>query len=235
MSPGSDFPGSPPAGTSDEDLIPTFEPEYVTVYELGAKYTGFDNRFLLNGAVFYTDYEDMQIQVFTSVAPVTKNAAEATITGFELETQIVPLESWFRRGGVGYLDAEYDEIDEETTLVKKDNRLDRVSDWTLNAATFYEIAIGGAGTIVPRLEWAYRSKFDNDAFNTPEIRQDGYHLVNANVAWRNEDENISVIAGGTNLTDENYLITGIIGDAFQSYEGLYDRGRQYYLTANFGF
>jgi len=224
-----------PAGTSDVDLIPTFDPEYVKVYELGFKYTGFDSRFRLNGAAFYTDYSDMQIQTFTSVAPITKNAAKSSITGFELETQIVPLESWFLEAGVGYLDAEYDEIDFTTTFVNKDNRLDRVSDWTLNTATFYEIAIGGAGTITPRLEWSYRSKFDNDAFNTPEIRQDGYHLLNANVAWRNRDEDITVIAGATNLTDEDYLITGIIGDAFQSYEGLYDRGRQWYLTANFGF
>jgi iron complex outermembrane receptor protein len=224
-----------PAGTADIDLIPTFEPEYVKVYELGAKYTGFDNRFRLNGALFYTDYEDMQIQTFTSVAPITKNAAEATITGFELETQIVPLESWFVEAGVGYLDAEYDEINTAETFVDKDNRLDRVSDWTLNAATFYEIGIGGAGTIIPRLEWAYRSKFDNDAFNTPQIRQDDYHLLNANVAWENSGESISVIAGVINLTDENYLITGIIGDAFQSYEGLYNRGREWYLTANFSF
>jgi len=224
-----------PPGTSDIDLIPTFDPEFVKVYELGFKYTGFESRFRLNGAAFYTDYSDMQIQTFTSVAPITKNAAKSSITGFELETQIVPLESWFLEAGVGYLDAEYDEIDFATTFVDKDNRLDRVSDWTLNTATFYEIAIGGAGTITPRLEWSYRSKFDNDAFNTPEIRQDGYHLLNANVAWRNGDENITVIAGATNLTDENYLITGIIGDAFQSYEGLYDRGRQWYLTANFGF
>ena len=177
----------------------------------------------------------MQIQTFTSVAPITKNAAEATITGFELETQIVPLESWFIEAGVGYLDAEYDQIDFAETFVDKNNNLDRVSDWTLSAATFYEIAIGGAGTITPRIDWAYRSEFDNDAFNTPQIHQDDYHLVNANVAWQNGDENLSVILGVSNLTDENYLITGIIGDAFQSYEGLYDRGRQWYLTANFGF
>jgi iron complex outermembrane receptor protein len=228
-------PFTAPPGTADIDLIPTFDPEFVKVYELGAKYTGFDNRFRLNGAIFYTDYTDMQIQVFTSVAPITKNAGEATIKGFELETQIVPLESWFVEAGIGYLDAGYDEIDFATTFVDKNNNLDRVSDWTLSSATFYEIAIGGAGTITPRLEWAYRSEFDNDAFNTPQIHQDDYHLVNANITWQNSDETISVIAGVTNLTDENYLITGIIGDAFQSYEGLYDRGRQYYLTANFGF
>jgi len=228
-------PFTAPPGTADIDLIPTFDPEFVKVYEIGAKYTGFDNRFRLNGAIFYTDYTDMQVQTFTSVAPITKNAAEATITGFELETQIVPLDSWFVEASVGYLDAEYDEIDFDETFIDKNNNLDRVSEWTLSAATFYEFAIGGGGTITPRLEWAYRSEFDNDAFNTPEIRQDDYHLVNANVAWQNGDENITIIAGGTNLTDENYLVTGIIGDAFQSYEGLYNRGRQWYLTANFGF
>ncbi len=224
-----------PAGTPDIDLIPTFDPEFVEVYEFGFKYFGFDNRFRLNGATFYTDYSDMQIQTFTSVAPITKNAAKATITGFELETQLVPLDSWFVEAGVGYLDAEYDEIDFATTFVNKDNRLDRVSDWTLNASTYYEIAIGSAGIITPRMDWSYRSKFDNDAFNTPQIRQDGYHLLNANVAWQNGNENISVIGGVTNLTDENYLITGIIGDAFQSYEGVYDRGREWYLTAKFSF
>ncbi len=228
-------PFTAPVGTADIDLIPTFDPEFVTVYELGAKYTGLDNRLRLNGAVFYTDYTDMQIQVFTSVAPITKNAGEATIKGFELETQIVPLESWFVEAGVGYLDAGYDKIDFATTFVDKNNNLDRVSDWTLSASTFYEIALGGTGTLTPRLEWSYRSEFDNDAFNTPEIRQESYNLVNANIAWTNSNENITIIAGGTNLTDENYLITGIIGDAFQSYEGLYDRGRQWYVTANFGF
>lgn len=228
-------PFTAPPGTSDLDLIPTFEPEFVDVYEVGFKYTGFDNRFRLNGAAFYTDYSDMQIQTFTSVAPITKNAGKATIQGFELEIQAIPVESWFFEGGIGYLDAEYDTIDFATTFVSKENRLDRVSDWTLSAATFYEIAFGGAGTVTPRLEWSYRSKFDNDAFNTPQIRQDGYHLLNANVAWQNGNENISVVAGVTNLTDEDYLITGIIGDAFQSYEGLFDRGREWYLTANYGF
>lgn len=228
-------PFTAPAGTPDIDLIPTFDPEFVKVYELGFKHTGNDNRFRLNGALFLTDYSDMQIQVFTSVAPITKNAGKATIQGFELEAQFIPLDSWFIEAGVGYLDAEYDEIDFATTFVNKGNRLDRISDWTLSMATFYEISLGGSGTITPRLEWSYRSEFDNDAFNTPQIFQESYNLVNANIAWRNSDENLSVIAGITNLTDENYLITGIIGDAFQSYEGLYDRGREWYLTARIGF
>jgi iron complex outermembrane receptor protein len=222
-------------GTPDIDLIPTFEPEYVDVYEVGFKHSGMDNRLRLNGAVFYTDYSDMQIQVFTSVAPVTQNAAKATIKGFELETQIIPMDSLFIEAGVGYLDAEYDEIDFADTFVSKSNNLDRVSEWTYSAAAFYELSLSESGYMVPRLEWSYRSSFDNDAFNTPQIHQDGYHLLNASLTWRNREETVSVIGGVKNLTDEDYLITGIIGDAFQSYEGLYNRGREWYLTARLDF
>ncbi|PCI53947.1 MAG: TonB-dependent receptor, partial [Alphaproteobacteria bacterium] len=98
-----------------------------------------------------------------------------------------------------------------------------------------EISLGDNGSLVPRVDWAFRSEFENDAFNTPQIHQGGYHLVNANLTWENADENMAMVVGVKNLTDEKYLHTGIIGDAFQSYEGLYDRGRQWYITARFNF
>ncbi len=228
-------PFTAPPGTPDLDLIPTFLPEFVQVYELGFKFSGMDGKLRLNGAAFYTDYSDMQVQVFTSVAPITKNAGAATIKGFELEMQATPAEGWFIEAGLGYLDAGYDQIDFATTFVDINNNLDRVSEWTLSAAASKEIALGNNGTLIPRVDWSYRSEFDNDAFNTPQIRQSGYHLMNASLTWENADENIALIAGVKNLTDEKYLITGIIGDAMQSYEGLYDRGRQWYVTARFTF
>jgi iron complex outermembrane recepter protein len=36
-----------------------------------------------------------------------------------------------------------------------------------------------------------------------------------------------VVLSGRNLTDEEFLITGVYGTAFQSYEGAYNRGRQW--------
>jgi len=228
-------PFTAPAGTPDIDLIPTFLPEFVKVYELGFKFTGMDGKMRLNGAAFWTDYSDMQVQVFTSVAPITKNAGAATIKGFELDMQMTPADGWFIEAGIGYLDAGYDAIDFATTFVDKNNNLDRVSEWTLSAAISKEIALGNNGSLIPRVDWSYRSEFDNDAFNTPQIHQTGYHLVNANITWENSEENLSLVAGVRNLTDEKFLHTGIIGDAFQSYEGLFDRGREWYVTARFNF
>lgn len=228
-------PFTAPPGTPDIDLIPTFLPEFVQVYELGFKFSGMDGRMRLNGAAFYTDYTDMQVQVFTSVAPITKNAGAATIKGFELEMQATPADGWFVEAGIGYIDAGYDKLDFTETLVDIDNNLDRVSKWTVSAAISREISLGNSGTLIPRVDWAYRSEFDNDAFNTPEIHQNGYSLVNASLTWENADENMALIAGVKNLTDEKFLHTGILGDAFQVYEGLFDRGRQWYLTVRFDF
>ncbi len=228
-------PFTAPPGTPDIDLIPTFLPEFVQVYELGFKFSGMEGKMRLNGAAYYTDYTDLQVQVFTSVAPITKNAGAATIKGFELEMQATPADGWFVEAGIGYIDAGYDELDFTETLVDIDNNLDRVSKWTVSTAISKEISLGNSGALIPRVDWAYRSEFDNDAFNTPEIHQDGYNLVNASLTWENADENIALIAGVKNLTDEKFLHTGILGDAFQVYEGLFDRGRQWYFTARFNF
>ena len=192
------MPGVPPEITSpdDPDLIPTFEPEYVKVYEVGFKYTGFENRFPAERRDFlYRLRRHADPDLHECGPDYEKPRPKRRSSVFELRHRSFPWTrgSW-KPAWVISMPSMTRSIRQET-FVDKNNRLDRVSDWTLNAATFYEIGIGGAGTFVPRLEWAYRSKFENDAFNTLEIRQDDYHLVNASLTWRNAEDNISIIAG----------------------------------------
>lgn len=228
-------PFTAPAGTPDIDLIPTFDPEFVEVYELGFKYSTDDNRLKLNGAIFHTDYDDLQVQVFTSVAPVTRNAASASIDGFELELQWAPGEGWLVDAAVGYVNAKYDDIDQATTFISGSNDFERVSEWTWSAAVSKEFFLGDMGTLIPRVDWAYRSEFHNDAFNTEIISQDSYDTLNANITWLSPNEAWKVVMGGTNLTDEEYLVTGIAGDAFQAYEGMFARGSEWYLTVGYTY
>ncbi|MEM1154936.1 MAG: TonB-dependent receptor, partial [Pseudomonadota bacterium] len=228
-------PFTAPPGTPDIDLIPTYDPEFVEVYEIGAKFASLDNRMTLNGAIFYTDYDDIQVQVFTSVAPVTRNAGTATIKGFELEGQFIPGEGWLMDFGVGYVDAGFDDIDEGTTFLSTDSEFERVPKWTLSASASKEFNLPGGSLLLPRLDWSYRSKTYNDSFNTPEIAQDAYSLVNTSLAWQSASESQRLTLGVANLTDEDYLITGISGDAFQAYEGIYARGREWYVTYDYRF
>ncbi len=229
-------PFTAPAGTPDIDLIPTFEPEFVEVWEWGLKWTGMDGNLRANGAVFHTEYDDLQIQVFTSVAPVTKNAASAEINGAELELKAITGTGWFGELAIGYVDARYTSIDAATTFVSKSNDFERVSEWSLSTAISKDIDLDSAGSLSARLDWSYHSSFFNDTFNTPQIAQDdGYDVINANVTWRDASDSWRVVAGVRNLTDEKYLITGIIGDAFQSYEQMQNRGREFWLRVGRAF
>ena len=228
-------PFTAPAGTADIDLIPTFDPEFVEVFELGMKYSSADNRLRINGAVFSTDYTDIQVQVFTSVAPVTRNAGTASIRGFELEGQYIPKGGWLIDFGIGYLDAGFDEIDQATTFLTTNSEFERVPEWSFNAAVSREFAMTSGAVVIPRVDGSYRSETFNDSFNTPQIAQDAYSIVNASLTWESANSVQSLSLGVTNLTDEDYLVTGVIGDAFQSFEGVFARPREWYLSYSYNF
>ena len=216
-----------PPGTPDLDLIPTYEPEFVDVLEAGFKMDLLDGQLRLNGAFFKTNYEELQVQVFNSVAPVTQNIGEASIEGFELELSASPAEGWFIEGSLSLLDAEYDTIDTANTLIFESNEFERVPETTASLGLSKEFSLSNTGTLLLRADWSYRSETFNDAYNTPLLETDSYSLIDASARWTNRDGDWTVIVSGTNLSDEEYLVTGVYGTAFQSLEGVYNRGRQW--------
>ncbi|MBT3410112.1 MAG: TonB-dependent receptor [Halieaceae bacterium] len=228
-------PFTAPPGTPDLDLIPTFEPEFADVYELGFKSTLLDGRVRLNGAIFHTDYEDLQVQVFNSVAPVTENIGSADIDGLELELQASPGAGWLVDATFAWLDAHYDQIDTGLTLIGENFAFERVPEYSGSLGLSKEFGLNEWGTVVVRGDASYRDDTYNDAYNTPILKTDAYTLVDARVRWTNAEENLSVILSAINLTDEDYLATGVYGTAFQSYEGIFDRGRQWLVEAQWSF
>ncbi|MEZ5568283.1 MAG: TonB-dependent receptor [Halioglobus sp.] len=228
-------PFTAPPGTPDIDLIPTYEPEFADVYELGFKSTLADGRVRLNGALFHTDYQDLQVQVFNSVAPVTENIGSADINGLELELQASPGAGWLVEATFAWLDAQYDEIDTGLTLIGEDFEFERVPEYSGSVGVSKEFSLNSLGTLVLRGDASYRDDTFNDAFNTPALETDAYTLVDARVRWISAGEAFSVTLSGINLTDEEYLATGVYGTAFQVFEGVYDRGRQWLLEAQWEF
>ena len=228
-------PFTAPPGTPDIDLIPTYEPEFVEVLEAGFKMNLLDGRLKLNGAFFQTDYEELQVQVFNSVAPVTQNIGEASIEGFEVELFASPAEGWFVEGSLSLLNAEYDSIDTANTLILQSNEFERVPETTASLGLSKEFSLGETGTLLLRGDWSYRSETFNDAYNTPSLETDSYSLIDASARWTNVDGDWTVILSGTNLSDEEYLETGVYGTAFQSLEGVYNRGRQWRLEIRKSF
>ena len=221
-----------PADAPDIDLIPTFDPEFVDAWELGFKSTLEDGRVRFNGAIFNTAYEDMQVQVFNSVAPVTENVGEASIQGAELELQAAPGRGWLIEGSLSWLDAEYDDIDTANTLIGEDFAFERVPEWAGSVGISKEFSLDDWGLLTLRGEWSYRDDTYNDAYNTELMKTGSFDIWNASVRWDNPEGDWAVVLSGLNLSDEEFLVTGVYGTAFQSIEGSFNRGRQWRLEIN---
>lgn len=88
-----------------------YSPEEVISYELGMKAELMNRRIVLNTAVYYSDYQDLQFAfVDPQVGPVTANAAEAEIQGVELELNAAVTDRITLSGNLGYSDFEYKEL-----------------------------------------------------------------------------------------------------------------------------
>ncbi|MCP5092756.1 MAG: TonB-dependent receptor, partial [Gammaproteobacteria bacterium] len=102
-----------------------FEPETVKSYELGLKSSLLDNRLNTSLAVFFGDYQNVQIPgsvafdtdgdgINDTFAGVTSNAGKADLPGFEFEGLFQANDNWSFGWAIGYLDAEYKEFIDAT-------------------------------------------------------------------------------------------------------------------------
>jgi iron complex outermembrane recepter protein len=66
-----------------------FSPEYTKTWELGLKSEWFDHHLKANAAVYYTDYDGIQLDIQQGISPVYTNAGNAKIKGAELEIQSI--------------------------------------------------------------------------------------------------------------------------------------------------
>jgi iron complex outermembrane receptor protein len=216
---------------------PPFGPESAAAYELGFKLDSSDRRLRLNGAAYFTDYEDLQVQVLVGVQPLTANAGGAQVKGFELELQALPVDKLQISAGVGYTDAKYTSLDPTViaTGVTLDSRFAQVPKWTGNLDVAYTIDTAFA-RITPRVGLSYRSQTYMNAVNTASLRQDGYTLVNASIAWETLDERWRFTLFGQNLGDESYINGGFADLTDQGYaEVAVGRPRELGLTVAYRF
>ena len=88
-----------------------FEPEEMTVWELGGKTEWYDRRLLINGALFYEDFTDKQVRISEliggSTGPVIRNAAGAEIWGLEMDASWAATDRLTLAGAFTWLDTEY--------------------------------------------------------------------------------------------------------------------------------
>ena len=182
----------------------SFEPEEVTSYELGFKGSFFARRLYLGVAVFYQDYESLQIEIqLPPIAPGlppqrNKGAATAEITGVELELVARPVVGLTIEAGLSQTTAKFT----NDTPVFAGNDLINSPDFTGYANVTYEFEVGATGTVYIRGEVTKRDEWYSMITNLPNEQPGGFTLYNASAGYEAESWALSI--WGKNLADKEY-------------------------------
>ena len=217
-----------------------FDEEEAQTIEFGFKLDLIAKTLRLNGALFDTDYDDLQFVYRAGVAPYLTNAGKASIRGAELELNWVPNYHWLIDFSLGYLDDRIDELEQIAgiaTGVTEGNSLPYTPDWQLSFGVGYSQDIGNI-SISPRFDLSYQDETFFDANNTVEIAQlDTITVLNLSMLIEPQNSFWRINVGINNASDEIYPIAGnsslSTGSGYA--EIAYARPREYFVGIDFNF
>ncbi len=185
--------GFRPGGTNDiaflapGDPIPPagFGPDSLTNYEVGWKTAWSDNRVTVNGAVFFIDWQDIQVSTFEPGTPfnVVRNEGEAEVTGIELEINARPVDGLDLYLGGSWQNAEFTSdipgSSPGTPFAVAGQDIPNVPDFQVGATGQYTWPAFQQIDALVRLEYSYRSDTliaPNDPILNVDL--DSFSLVN---------------------------------------------------------
>lgn len=206
-------------GVAIFECNPPYEPEEISAWELGTKWSFNGGKTTLNAAIFRYDYTDFQVAQVIGLAVITRNAGDANIDGLEVELQSQINQNWSVSGGVTLLDSEYEDFVNFDGLNPtagfqelEGNRLNKTPKASINLGVSYTAALGNGSSLTVRADGSYRSRTYFREFNAREDSQGAYTVVNLNIIWESNERTWVGRLYANNLTDEEY-IQDISGDA----------------------
>lgn len=232
-----------------------FAPETVTAYEAGIKSRLMDGKATLNVSAFRSDYDDLQVSVFSGTLGFnTTNAARSRSQGLEVDAALAVNNQLTLKAGLTYLDAKYLSFTGAScnaiqtvaaagapcTQDLSDKPLQFAPTWSGNLSATQKFSIGsayrGSAQMAVFLTSDYRTSGGEDA-NTI---QSGFAKIDARFAVAPNDGNWEVALLVRNLTNKvtsHWIERGVSGPLAPSifYQAFQDRPRQIELQAKMSF
>lgn len=233
---------------SDGQLEP-YEEETLTSFELGITTQGINDRVRLNTALFYNQYDDLQVSSFeatqdgSALLPVFSNAGEAVIQGIELELTALLTDKLTLNANIGYLNAEYKQFfaKADTTTntvidVSDEREMVNAPEWDAFLGLTYKMALGDWGQLTLLADMSYRSKTYLEVNSSENLAQGGYTLFNTAFIFESADDHWQIILGAKNLSDKEYRTHAFDLSAFPGVElGYYNAPQTYSLGITYSF
>lgn len=247
--------------TAALDSERTFDPEFNWTYELGLKTALLDNRLVVNGAVYYTDWSALQVNspdtgaTNPNATNIILNLADATVFGGEVEATFRLTENLTVDGTFSYANSEYDDGSIDNRFVRPGSffigtplpACDGVvcdgdisgNDLERTPSTQATFGAEWEGDITPEIDYfirgdlSYQNAFFASPVNLATIPSRTLVSASAGVSYKNLDVNV----WARNLFDKEYLSNSFViiipfGNAYNSFFG--DR-RSYGLSATLNF
>jgi iron complex outermembrane receptor protein len=199
-----------------------FSPEEARTYEVGIKGSFFEGAGWLSAAIFYTEFDDLQVSIFNGSGFSVSNAAQAISQGAEVDASWLLSNALTLTGSIGYIDATYDEYPDAPCTVDQLDTVDadcsqdlageelaRAPAWNASGSISYTRPFLEKFEWTLNLDLVYSDSYFADVDLDANTQQDDYTMLNARVALRTIAGGWQVGLRGTNLTDEN-VMTGTV-------------------------
>ena len=202
----------------DLALATPFAPETLWSYEAGEKFSGLDDRLVVDGDVFLSQYKKMQLAELVllpnnQLANITSNApGTTTVQGVELESTALPTD-WLTLGlTYGYLDAHFSD----------GTRVPYTPQHQVNFSGDIHFFVPElAGTVSLAGDYTFHSKTTFDKSNVPPAyilhKSVWNDIVNLHADYASENSLWRVSVWAKNITDDRPLLRASnVGVLFQN-------------------
>lgn len=213
------------ARTENPESIKPFLPEFIDSYEIGAKTIAFEGRLSFNVALFLADRSDQQVpQIISYATPsgvnqtdvLTRNAADSTSKGVEVEFLTSPIDDLRIDGSMGFLNGVFGGFSGAQNArtgeaINRDGQqFTFVPRWQTHLGVQYSIELPNVGTqwlngwITPRADWSFQSQTQYWVPELPELLEPNRNIVNVRISYDFNDNKSQFAFWGTNMTDHEY-------------------------------
>ena len=207
-----------PDGSVGDDT--EFEDEAAEAWELGVKSTVWDGRARLSAILFNTTIEDLQVTSFEGVTFKVGNAAEVTVQGVELETQVAVSDRLEIGGALTFLDHEYDSYKGAPCTIRQQSdgcsaqdlsgkRGAFAPEWSGTMYVDYTREVFSNWLLNARMDLAYKGDFFTEGSLDQAGQQDAYTKINGRLGMSTLDGKWDFAVYGRNLTDEATITSSL--------------------------
>ncbi len=239
-----------------------YGPETSKAWDAGVKTALLDRHLIIDGDVYYTDFDGIQLNVQNGISPVLTNAGNAKIKGAELSVESLIADTGLQlNGSASYIDAYYTYVNPEVGLPQyADAEGNTYCPAGPPACTFtwsgvsplsaklpktpklkvvldpqYRLPLPSGASLAFIPAYTYTSSMFNDALNTPQLRRPVTHMLDASLHYLAASGRYELAVGGTNLTNDRYITGGQANYGAGEIDGYVDDPREWYATIRVQF